>query len=76
MSSYILNCISDLQEHIYKTIKEAYYMSAGLASRHVVGFGDLNINMRVGIKRELLQTPEGASIRCQSGIIASDDKAN
>jgi hypothetical protein len=51
-------------------------MSAGLASRHVVGFGDLNINMCVGIKRELLQTPEGASIRCQSGIIASDDKAN
>ena len=37
--------ILDLQENIYKKVKKTYYMSAGFAGRHVVGFGDLNIDI-------------------------------
>ena len=37
--------ILDLQEHIYKKNKKTYYMSAGFASRRVVDFGDLNIDI-------------------------------
>ena len=35
----------DLQENIYKQVKKTYYMSAGVACRHVVDFGDLNIDI-------------------------------
>ena len=35
----------DLQENIYKKVKKTYYMSAGFAGQHVVGFGDLNIDI-------------------------------
>ena len=37
--------ILDLQENIYKKVKTTYYMSTGVAGRHVVNFGDLNIDM-------------------------------
>ena len=32
--------ILDLQENICKKVKETYYMLAGEAGQHVVGFGD------------------------------------
>ena len=35
----------DLQENIYTQVKKTYYMSAGFAGRHVVGFGDLSIDV-------------------------------
>ena len=37
--------ILDLQENIYTKVKKTYYMSAGFAGRHVVGFGDLSIDV-------------------------------
>ena len=37
----------DLQENIYTKVKETYYMSAGFAGRHVVGFGDESIDVRL-----------------------------
>ena len=37
--------ILDLQAHIYDKNKKTYYMSAGFAGRHVVGFGDLSIDV-------------------------------
>ena len=37
--------ILDLQENIYKKVKKTYYRSAGFAGRHVVDFGDLNIDI-------------------------------
>ena len=37
-----ISFIFDLQENIYKKVKKTYYMSAGFASRHVVGCGDLS----------------------------------
>ena len=33
-----------LQENIYKKVENTYYMSAGFAGQHVVGFQDLNID--------------------------------
>ena len=41
----MISFILDLQEHIYKKVKKTYYMSAGLAGRHVVDFGNLNIDI-------------------------------
>ena len=35
----------DLQENIYKKVKRTYYMLAGSAGQHVVGFWDLNIDI-------------------------------
>ena len=35
----------DLQDNICKKVKATYYMSAGVAGRRVVGFGDLSINV-------------------------------
>ena len=35
----------DLQENIYKKVKNTYYMWAGFAGPHVVNFGDLHIDM-------------------------------
>ena len=32
-----------LQENIYKTVKKTFYISAGFAGGHVVGFGDLSV---------------------------------
>ena len=37
--------ILDLQENIYKQVKNTYYMSARFAGRHAVGFGDLSIDV-------------------------------
>ena len=35
----------DLHENMYKKVKKTYYMSAGFADRHVVGFGDISIDV-------------------------------
>ena len=40
----------DLQENIYNKIKKTYYMSAGFAGRHVVGFEDLSIDVFLGVQ--------------------------
>ena len=40
----------DLQENIYKQVKKTYYMSAGFAGRHVVGFGDLSIDVFLAVQ--------------------------
>ena len=42
----------DLQEHIYKKIKKTYYMSAGFAGRHVLGFGDLSIDVFLEVQNQ------------------------
>ena len=41
----IVSFILDLQENIYTKVKKTYYMSAGEAGWHVVGFGDLSIDV-------------------------------
>ena len=43
--SLTISFILDLQESIYKQIKNTYYMSASFAGRHVAGFGDLSIDV-------------------------------
>ena len=40
-----ISFILDLQENIYKKGKKTYYMLAGSAGQHVVGFWDLNIDI-------------------------------
>ena len=35
----------DLQEKFYKKVKKTYYMLAGFAGQHVVGLGDLNLDI-------------------------------
>ena len=40
-----ISFILDFQENIYKQVKKTYYMSAGFAGRHVVGFGNLSIDV-------------------------------
>ena len=40
-----ISFILDLQENIYRKVKKTYYMSAGFASRHVVSFDDLSIDV-------------------------------
>ena len=40
-----ISCILDLQENIYDKIKKTYYVSTGLAGRHVVGLGDLSVDI-------------------------------
>ena len=42
--------IWDLQENIYTKVKKTYYMSAGFAGRHVVDFGDLNIDISLEVQ--------------------------
>ena len=37
--------ILDLQGNIYKQVKNSYYMLAGGAGQHVVGFWDLDIDI-------------------------------
>ena len=44
--------ILDLQEHIYKQIKKTYYMSGGFAGQHVVGFGDLGIDVFLEVQNK------------------------
>ena len=46
----------DLKETIYKQIKKTYYMSASFAGRHVVGFGDLNINVFLEVQNRMRPT--------------------
>ena len=47
LSDKIFNYIFvlNLQENIYKKVKKTYYMSAGFGGRHVVDFGDLDIDI-------------------------------
>ena len=40
-----MSFILDLQENTYKKVTKPYYMMAGFAGRHVVEFGDLNIDI-------------------------------
>ena len=40
----------DLKEHIYTKLQKTYYMSANFAGRHVVGFGDLSIDVFLGVQ--------------------------
>ena len=47
-----ISFIFDLQENIYKQIKKTYYMSAGFAGRHVVGFGDLSIDVFLEVQNQ------------------------
>ena len=44
--------ILDLQETIYKKAKKTYYMSAGFAGRHVVGFEDLSIDVFLEVQNQ------------------------
>ena len=44
--------ILDLQENIYKKVKKAYYMPAGFAGRHVVGLGDLSIDVFLEVQNK------------------------
>ena len=50
MQYLTISFISDLQSHIYETVKKSYYMSAGFAGRHVVDFGDLNIDILLQVQ--------------------------
>ena len=47
-----ISFILDLQENIYTKVKKTYYMSAGFAGRHVVGFGDLNIDIILEVQNK------------------------
>ena len=53
MQYLTISLILDLQENIYKQVKKPYYIEAGFAGRHVVGFEDLSIDglLEVQIKR-------------------------
>ena len=42
----------NLQENIYKTVNNTYYISAGFAGRHVVAFGDLSIDVFLEVQNE------------------------
>ena len=42
----------DLQENIYENVKKTYYMSAGFAGPHVVGFGDLSIDVFLEVQNK------------------------
>ena len=42
----------DLQENIYEKVKKTYYMLAGFAGRHVVDFGDLNIDIFLEVQNK------------------------
>ena len=42
--------ILDLQENIYKKVKKPYYVSAGFAARHVVGFEALTIDVFLDVE--------------------------
>ena len=42
----------DLQENIYKTVREACYMLANFAGRHVVDFEDLSIDVFLEVQNK------------------------
>ena len=44
--------ILDLQENIYKKVKKPYYMLAGSAGQHVVGFLDLFIDIFLEVQEK------------------------
>ena len=44
--------ILDLQENIYKRVRNTYYMSAGSAGRHVVGFEDFTIDIFLEVQNK------------------------
>ena len=52
MQYLTISFILDLQENIYKKVKKTYYMSAGFAGRHVVGFGDLSIDIFLEVQNK------------------------
>ena len=47
-----MSFILDLQENTYKKVKKTYYMSAGFAGQHVVGFGDLSIDVFLEVQNK------------------------
>ena len=49
-----ISFVLDLQENIYKKVKTTYYMSAGFAGRHVVGSGDLSIDVFLGVQNKTI----------------------
>ena len=44
--------ILDLQENIYKQVKKTYYMLAGFAGQHVVGFLDFFIDIFLEVQNK------------------------
>ena len=49
---FTISFLLDLQENIYKNVKKTYYMSAGFAGRHVLDFGDLNIDVFLEVQNK------------------------
>jgi hypothetical protein len=47
-----ISFIWDLQENIYKKVTKSFYISAGFASRHVMGFEDLSIDDFLEVQNE------------------------
>ena len=47
-----ISFIFDLQENIHEQVKNTYYMSAGFAGRHVVGLGDLSIDIFLEVQNK------------------------
>ena len=45
-------CILDLRGNVCKEVKTTYYMSAGFASRHAVGDGDLTIDIFLEVQKQ------------------------
>ena len=45
-------CILDLQVNTYLQIKKTCYMSAGFAGGHVVGFGDLSMDVFLEVQNK------------------------
>ena len=52
MQYSIMSFILHIQEHIYKTIKNTYYMSAGVAGRHVVGVEAFSIDVGLEVQNK------------------------
>ena len=44
--------ILDLQEHIYTEVPKTYYMSAGEAGQHVIGFLDIFIDVFLEVQKK------------------------
>ena len=47
-----MSFILDLQAHIYNKVKKIYYMSAGFAGRHILGLGDLRIDIFLEVQNK------------------------
>ena len=47
-----ISFILDLQENIYKKVRKTYYMSAGFAGQHVVGFGALSVDVFLEVQHK------------------------